>query len=89
MSSILDVDGHILMPRVLVEIAADQFPIIRPVVKSVGGGMNTDESVTRPDKVEESCLLRAAHGQFAGCEKHHGVITRKVFAREFGIPHET
>src|SRR6266436_5951297 len=36
--AVLHLDGDLLVPRMIVEIAADHFAILRPLVESVGGG---------------------------------------------------
>jgi len=41
-----------------IEIAADQFQIVRPTVKSIRSGMNADKTMARPNKVEQTRFLR-------------------------------
>src|SRR6266436_1559942 len=76
-------DGHGLMPRMAIKIAADEIKIVRPRVECIRGGMNTEEPTARAHKVEKSCLLSAAHWKFSGCVEHHGGVALEVFGRKF------
>src|SRR5712692_8292694 len=64
-------DGHGLMPRMTIKVAADQIKIVRPRVECVRGRMNTEEPTARAHKVEKSCLLSPAHRKFPSCVEHH------------------
>src|SRR6266566_1377699 len=76
-------DSYGLMPRMTIEVAADQIKIVRPSVECVCGRMNTEEPTARAHKVEKSCLLRAAHRKFSGCVEHHRGVALEVFGRKF------
>jgi hypothetical protein len=77
-----DRDGHLLVPGVLVEIAADQLPVVRPVIEGVRCGMHADEAAAGPYEVEQRRLLRFAHRQLARGEEHHRPIAAQIFRRE-------
>ena len=57
MLGVFDVDGDFLMPGVPVKVAADQFAILRPLVKRVGRAVNADESFARLDEIQKCRFL--------------------------------
>src|SRR6185369_13692070 len=74
MTLVLNVDGDLLMPRVLVEISPDQFAIFRPFVKSIRCAVNADESLARFNEVEERGFLLVRNRKLSGRVKDHGII---------------
>ncbi len=66
-----------------IKIAADEPVIIRPLVERIGGGVNTEKTMSRPNKGDERSLLSIAHGQLAGRVEHHRCIAPEVLGREF------
>src|SRR6266567_653253 len=74
MTLVFDVDGDLLMPRVLIEISADQFAILRPLVESIGCTVNTDESFARCDELEERGFLRVRNRKLSRRVEDHRII---------------
>src|SRR4030095_16332070 len=62
---VFDVDGHLLMPWVLIEVSADQVAILGPLIKRIGCAVNADETSARSDEVEERAFLRLRKRQFS------------------------
>src|SRR4051812_20948205 len=77
-------DSHGLMPRMTIEIAADQIKIVWPGVEGVRGRMNTEEPSAGAHKVEKSCLLPSAQRKLSRRVKNHCRIALEVFGRKFG-----
>src|SRR5436305_14525860 len=82
MRRIFDPKRYLLMPWMTVEVRADHRAVIGPLIKGVGGAMDADEALARPDEVEQCLLLLVVHRQLAGGEEDHGVVMRQGVARE-------
>src|SRR6266567_425675 len=74
MTPVFDVDGDLLMPRVLIEISADQFAILRPLVESISRTVNADESFARSDELEERGFLSVRNRKFSRRVEDHRII---------------
>src|SRR4051812_37232752 len=71
------------MPRMTIEVAADQIEIARPRVECVRRRVNAEESAARAHKIQESRLLRVAHWKFSCRVEHHRGVALEVFGGKF------
>src|SRR2546422_8015613 len=84
MTLIFDVDDDFLVPRVLIEISADQFAILRPLVESVRRAVNADEPFARSDEIEERGLLRVRNRKLSCRVEDHRIIRVESITTERG-----
>src|ERR1700678_3507970 len=71
------------MPRVLVEVAADELAVHGPCVERVGRRGDAKEAAAGSHEVDQRGPLRLAHGRFAGGEEHHGTVAPQVLRGEY------
>ncbi len=77
-ATVFDFDRDILMPGMLVEVAADQFSVLRPFIKSVCRRVNADEPFARFYEIQKSRLLLIGNRQLSGCVEYDRVILLEV-----------
>src|SRR5262245_27438989 len=80
--AIRHLDDNGLVPGMLVEIAADELMVFRPLVERVGRRVHAEKTTAPPNEIDEGPLLRAAHGQFTRRAEHHGPLVPQVLGRE-------
>ena len=85
--AVLDPDLHLLPPRVVVEVAADERAVLRPLVERIGRAVDAGEASSAADEVEERRPLARVHRQLAGGVEDHRVVPGEQVRREDrGVP---
>ena len=78
---IRNVDAHVLVPRMLVEITADQLAIFGPLVKRVGCRVNADKAPARMHIFGEGFFWRRSSVVHSG-QEHYGAEATHIIRGE-------
>ena len=54
---ILSLNYHVLVPRMAVKIAPNEFAVFWPAVERVGGAMNASEALSGTNEIQQDFLL--------------------------------
>ena len=78
MLGVLDQDGHIFVPRMIVEVTAEHAAKAFVAIQRVGGAMRAKEGTSCFDPREQCVAPRCGQGQLAGRVEEHALIGSEI-----------
>ena len=79
---VFNTHDHVGVPGMLIEIASNHLPVLRPFVKRIRGAVHSDESLPVPDEVHESLFPFFRNRQLPCGVEHHRIVVLEVLGAD-------